>query len=70
MKNALFQNIIADAGQGSETNYHFPNCNVFILYSTMLKEENYKWRTDDRKVMDLNKNLKFALLKNMLKIIK
>ena len=53
----LSQNIIADAGYGSETNYrfiedHFPNCNAFIPYSTMLKEESHKWKVDDRKVMN------------------
>ena len=53
----LSQNIIADAGYGFENNYHFiedyfPNCNVFIPYSTMLKEESHKWKVDDRRIMN------------------
>ena len=52
-QNALSQNIIADAGYGSEANYrfiedNFPNYNAFIPYSTMLIEESRMWKSDDR----------------------
>lgn len=61
--NQLSQNgvlgtqIVADAGYGSERNYQFiadqlPRCTAFIPYSTMLKENSRKWRSDDRKVMN------------------
>ena len=62
-QNALSQNIIADAGYGSEANYrfiedNFPNYNAFIPYSTMLIEESRKWKSDDRKVMNWEYNEK------------
>ncbi|MFR0505397.1 transposase [Limosilactobacillus reuteri] len=49
--------IVADAGYGSESNYKYiedelPNCTALIPYSTMLKENSRKWRSDDRKVMN------------------
>lgn len=53
----LGQAIVADAGYGSERNYKYiedqlPNCTALIPYSTMLKENSQKWRSDDRKVMN------------------
>ncbi|MBW1606399.1 IS1182 family transposase [Lactobacillus sp. Sy-1] len=49
--------IVADAGYGSENNYRFiednlPNHIAIIPYSTMLREQSRKWRSDDRKVMN------------------
>lgn len=53
----LGREIVADAGYGSESNYKYiedelPNCTALIPYSTMLKENSRKWRSDDRKVMN------------------
>ena len=53
----LGREIVADAGYGSESNYKYiedelPNCIALIPYSTMLKENSRKWRSDDRKVMN------------------
>ena len=53
----LGREIVADAGYGSESNYQYiedelPNCTALIPYSTMLKENSRKWRSDDRKVMN------------------
>ncbi|MHA8138005.1 IS1182 family transposase [Lactobacillaceae bacterium Scapto_B20] len=49
--------IVADAGYGSESNYRFiedklTNHISIIPYSTMLKENSKKWKSDDRKVMN------------------
>ncbi|WP_288490384.1 IS1182 family transposase, partial [uncultured Limosilactobacillus sp.] len=53
----LGREIVADAGYGSERNYkyienRFPDKTALIPYSTMLKENSRKWRSDDRKVMN------------------
>ena len=53
----LGREIVADAGYGSEHNYKYiedelPNCTALIPYSTMIKENSRKWRSDDRKVMN------------------
>ncbi|WP_288639330.1 IS1182 family transposase [uncultured Lentilactobacillus sp.] len=53
----LGREIVADAGYGSERNYkyiedHFPDKTALIPYSTMIKENSRKWRSDDRKVMN------------------
>ena len=53
----LGREIVADAGYGSESNYKYIedellNCTALIPYSTMLKENSRKWRSDDRKVMN------------------
>lgn len=53
----LGREIVADAGYGSESNYKYiedelPNCTALIPYSTMLKENSRKWRSDDRKVIN------------------
>ena len=53
----LRREIVADAGYGSERNYKYiedelPNCTALIPYSTMIKENSRKWRSDDRKVMN------------------
>lgn len=53
----LGREIVADAGYGSESNYKYiedelPDCTALIPYSTMLKENSRKWRSDDRKVMN------------------
>lgn len=53
----LGREIVADAGYGSESNYKYiedelPNCTALIPYSTMIKENSRKWRSDDRKVMN------------------
>ncbi len=49
--------IVADAGYGSERNYRYiedklPDCTALIPYSTMLRENSRKWKSDDRKVMN------------------
>ncbi|MDR4933991.1 IS1182 family transposase [Companilactobacillus paralimentarius] len=49
--------IVADAGYGSESNYQFLDDNYkkyVIPYSTMLKENSKKWKTDEKKVMNWN----------------
>ena len=51
--------IVADAGYGSESNYRYledflPEHTPLIPYSTMLKENSKKWKTDERKVMNWN----------------
>ena len=53
----LGREIVADAGYGSERNYKYiedelPDCKALIPYSTMIKENSRKWRSDDRKVMN------------------
>ena len=53
----LGREVVADTGYGSERNYKFiedelPNCTALIPYSTMLKENSRKWRSDDHKVMN------------------
>ncbi|WP_434737681.1 IS1182 family transposase [Limosilactobacillus sp.] len=53
----LGREIVADAGYGSERNYKYledelPDCTALIPYSTMIKENSRKWRSDDRKVMN------------------
>lgn len=53
----LGEYIVADAGYGSERNYRFiedklPNHVAIIPYSTMLKENSRKWKSDDNKVMN------------------
>lgn len=53
----LGREIVANAGYGSERNYKYiedklPDCTALIPYSTMLKENSRKWRSDDRKVMN------------------
>lgn len=52
----LGKEIVADAGYGSERNYRYiedklPDCTALIPYSTMLRENSRKWKSDDRKVM-------------------
>ncbi|MBD5091379.1 MAG: IS1182 family transposase [Lactobacillus sp.] len=53
----LGKEIVADAGYGSERNYRYiedelPDCTALIPYSTMLRENSRKWKSDDRKVMN------------------
>ena len=53
----LGREIVADAGYGSERNYKYiedelPDHTALIPYSTMIKENSRKWRSDDRKVMN------------------
>lgn len=53
----LGKGIVADAGYGSERNYRYiedelPDCTALIPYSTMLRENSCKWKSDDRKVMN------------------
>ncbi|WP_283584376.1 transposase, partial [Limosilactobacillus difficilis] len=53
----LGREIVADAGYGSERNYKYiedelPDCTALIPYSTMLKENSRKWKSDNRKVMN------------------
>ncbi len=53
----LGREIVADAGYGSERNYKYiedelSDCTALIPYSTMIKENSRKWRSDDRKVMN------------------
>ena len=53
----LGKEIVADAGYGSERNYKYiedelPDCTALIPYSTMLRENSRKWKSDDRKVMN------------------
>lgn len=55
--DVLGHEIVADAGYGSERNYKYiedelPDCTALIPYSTMLKENSRKWKSDDRKVMN------------------
>lgn len=57
----LGREIVADAGYGSERNYKYiedqlPDCTALIPYSTMLKENSRKWKSDDRKVMNWKYN--------------
>ncbi len=56
-KNTLPTYIVADAGYGSENNYRYledncPTHKALIPYGTMLKEQSYKWKSDERKVMN------------------
>lgn len=49
--------IVADAGYGSESNYQYLEDNYkeyIIPYSTMLKENTKKWKSDEKKVMNWN----------------
>ena len=53
----LGKEIVADAGYGSERNYKYiedelPDCTALIPYSTMLRENSRKWKSDDHKVMN------------------
>jgi len=56
---ALGSVVVADMGYGSEANYRYfednlPDVTPLIPYSTMLREESRKWKSDDSKVMNWN----------------
>jgi len=49
--------VVADAGYGSENNYQYlddSSKKYVIPYSTMLKEDSKKWKSDEKKVMNWN----------------
>jgi len=49
--------VVADAGYGSENNYQYlddSSKKYVIPYSTMLKENSKKWKSDEKKVMNWN----------------
>lgn len=55
--------IVTDAGYGSESNYRYLEDNLsehtpLIPYSTMLKENSKKWKSDERKVSNWHYNEK------------